>query len=198
MTGRLLGERPELSKLRRAAKDGRYAAVFVNRIDRISRKLAQRAVLFEEFGSLGIKIVSANEDLDDTTPEGRMMVSILGAIAEFEVERTMERTADTLKWLKDQRKPILQGLARYGYKYVKIDKLTRRREIVEAEAAIVRQIFAWCIEGHPTQWIADRLNDMGIPCPAVARGVKRDRRRHWATWMSTDDDSSPSTSLSRA
>ena len=173
-SGRYLGERPSLSRLRAAVKEGRYAAVLVLRIDRISRRQAQRVILFEEFRTLGVTIVSALENIEDT-PEGRMLGTILGAVAEFEVERTMERTSDALRKMKEKGLPVCRGRARYGYSYTK----ERGREVVEDEAKVVRLIFKLCLEGNSTNRIADHLNALAIPCPNRARGIKGSETTKW-------------------
>ncbi|SIO38192.1 Site-specific DNA recombinase [Singulisphaera sp. GP187] len=167
-SGKYLHERPELSRLRELVRQGHIQAVFVWKLDRFSRRLAQRVICVQELRDHGCQYISATEEISDS-PEGRLLESILGAIAEFEVERTLERSQAGIAVLKGRCLPICQGKARYGYRYI---KESRTREIVEDEAKWVRKIFEWCVGGDSSMVIAARLNRFGVLCPAVGRGVK--------------------------
>ncbi|AGA26513.1 recombinase family protein [Singulisphaera acidiphila] len=167
-SGRFLHERPGLTALREAVRDGGLQAVFVWKLDRFSRRLAQRAICVQELRDHGCRCISATEEIKDS-PEGRLLESVLGAIAEFEVERTLERSQAGLSVLRNRGLPICQGKARYGYQYV---KESRSRVIVEEEAEVVRRIFAMCVSGDSSNVIAAHLNRLGVPCPAISRGVK--------------------------
>jgi DNA invertase Pin-like site-specific DNA recombinase len=61
------------------------------RLDRLGRNLKHLITLLEEFQALGVAFVSLAEGIDATTPAGKLQMHILGAIAEFERARIVER-----------------------------------------------------------------------------------------------------------
>jgi hypothetical protein len=61
------------------------------RLDRLGRNLKHLIILLDELQALGVAFVSLNEGIDATTPAGRLQVHVLGAIAEFERGRIVER-----------------------------------------------------------------------------------------------------------
>jgi DNA invertase Pin-like site-specific DNA recombinase len=65
--------------------------VLVARFDRFARSVSHLLRALEEFRALGIEFVSLNEACDTTTPQGRMLFTILGAVAEFERALICER-----------------------------------------------------------------------------------------------------------
>lgn len=167
-SGRYLHERPGMSRLRELVRTGAVDAVFVWKFDRISRRLGQRVVLIQELKEHHCQHLSATEDIADT-PEGRLLEAVLAAIAEFEVERTLERSQAGLDVLRKRGDLICGGYARYGYRY---DVETRTRVIVEVEARWVRQIFEWYLLGDSTETIAARLTSLQVATPSMTRNVK--------------------------
>ena len=61
------------------------------RLDRLGRNLEHLIALLEELQALGVAFVSLAEGIDATTPAGKLQMHILGAIAEFERARIVER-----------------------------------------------------------------------------------------------------------
>ena len=76
--------RPGLMALMDDARRGAFDVVLVWRFDRFARSVKQLVVALEEFRSLGIDFVSQQEALDTSTPMGRCMFAIVGAMAELE------------------------------------------------------------------------------------------------------------------
>jgi site-specific DNA recombinase len=176
-SGRYLYERPGLSQLRDRVRAGGVNAVFIWKFDRVSRKRAQRAVLEYDLDQNHCQTISATEEIPDTI-EGKLLEAMLTAIAEFEVERTRERSQASLQLLRDRGAIICQGQAKYGYRYV-VEK--REREIIEVEAEVVRKIFQWYVGGDSAETIALRLTAMGEPTPSERRktDLKRDGKAEW-------------------
>jgi DNA invertase Pin-like site-specific DNA recombinase len=83
--------RPALNELLADAKQRRYDAVLVWRLDRLGRSLRHLLFLIDEFVSLDIAFVSLNEGIDTNSASGRLSLHILGAMAEFERSRISER-----------------------------------------------------------------------------------------------------------
>jgi DNA invertase Pin-like site-specific DNA recombinase len=83
--------RPALDTLLTDAKRRRFDVVVCWRLDRLGRSLKHLIALLDDLQTLGIAFVSLAEGIDATTPAGKLQMHILGAIAEFERGRIVER-----------------------------------------------------------------------------------------------------------
>jgi len=84
--------RPELKKLLSLARSREIDGVVVVRLDRLFRSLKHLVTSLDEFQALGITFVATRDNIDYSTPQGRMFVQILGSLAEFEKSLLRERT----------------------------------------------------------------------------------------------------------
>ena len=84
-------KRPQLDKLLNLAKKRQVDCVCVFRLDRWGRSLKHLINSLAELQSLGVSIVSYSENLDLSTPSGKMLFHIVGAMAEFERSLIIER-----------------------------------------------------------------------------------------------------------
>src|ERR1019366_495496 len=83
--------RPALDQLLTDARRRRFDVVVCWRLDRLGRNLKHLITLLEDLQALGVAFVSLAEGIDATTPAGKLQMHILGAIAEFERGRIVER-----------------------------------------------------------------------------------------------------------
>jgi DNA invertase Pin-like site-specific DNA recombinase len=88
--------RPALDRLMADARAGKLSTVAVWKIDRFGRSLKHVLTALDEFRSLGIDFVSATEAIDTSTPAGKMIFSVIAAIAEFERGICVERVRSGL------------------------------------------------------------------------------------------------------
>lgn len=91
-------DRPQLSKVIEFLRKGDVLVVW--KLDRLARSLKQLIETVEELESRGIGFVSLTESIDTTTPGGRLIFHVFGALAEFERELIRERTNAGLKSAK--------------------------------------------------------------------------------------------------
>jgi DNA invertase Pin-like site-specific DNA recombinase len=89
--------RPELDKLMADAHRRRFDAVIVWRFDRFARSVSHLLRALETFQALGIHFVSLSESLDTSTPAGKMVFTVLGAVAELERSLIAERVRAGLR-----------------------------------------------------------------------------------------------------
>jgi putative DNA-invertase from lambdoid prophage Rac len=80
-----------LNALMKAARQRRFDAVLVWKLDRFGRSLKHLVTSLDDLHAVGVAFVSLKEGLDLSTPTGRLMFHIIGAIAEFERELIRER-----------------------------------------------------------------------------------------------------------
>src|SRR5580704_8990097 len=83
--------RPELNRLIADAHKRRFDVVCVWRFDRFARSVSHLLRALEEFKALGIDFVSFSEQMDTSTPAGKMVFTVLGAVAELERSLIVER-----------------------------------------------------------------------------------------------------------
>jgi DNA invertase Pin-like site-specific DNA recombinase len=84
--------RPGLDSLIKETHRGRVDVVLVWKFDRFARSVRHLITALDDFRGRGIDFVSASDAVDTTTPGGRFMFQILGAVAELERELIRERT----------------------------------------------------------------------------------------------------------
>jgi len=123
--------RPELNKLMADAKQRRFDAVLVWKLDRFGRSLKHLVSALGEFVALGIAFVSLRDSFDLTTPAGRLMFNMVASFAEFERDLIRER--------------VMAGIAnrrakgfRVGRKPVTID--SPRLQALRSEGQTIREI----------------------------------------------------------
>ena len=89
--------RPELDRLQADAHRRRFDVVAVWKFDRFARSVSHLLRALEQFQAQGIQFVSLSEQLDTSTPAGRMVFTVLGAVAELERSLIVERVKAGLR-----------------------------------------------------------------------------------------------------
>jgi len=89
--------RPELNRLMADAHKRRFDVVCVWRFDRFARSVSHLLRALETFKALGIDFVSYTEQMDTSTPAGKMVFTVLGAVAELERSLIVERVRAGLR-----------------------------------------------------------------------------------------------------
>lgn len=108
-TGRKIS-RDSLNALLDKAQEG--DTIIVHSFDRLSRSTKDLLNTIDTLNERGIKLVSEKENLDTSTPTGKLMVAVIAAINEFEIEIAKERQAEGIAAKKARgehwggRKPI--------------------------------------------------------------------------------------------
>jgi DNA invertase Pin-like site-specific DNA recombinase len=83
--------RPSLDALMADARKKHFEVVLVWKFDRFARSLKHLIDSLEDFAALGIDFVSYTEGVDTTTPSGRLLFHMVGAVAQFERDLIVER-----------------------------------------------------------------------------------------------------------
>jgi len=117
---------------------GRIDCVVIYKVDRLSRSLFDFARLMDTFGKHGVNFVSVTQQLNSSTPMGRLTLHVLLSFATFEREIIGERTRDKISAARKKGK-WMGGCPVLGYDP---DPHGTRLVVNEAEAERVREIFA--------------------------------------------------------
>jgi len=99
-------DRPGLKRLLQLVRAREVDAVVVVKLDRLFRSLKHLVNTLSEFEALGVKFIATRDQVDLTTPAGRMFVQILGSLAEFERELIRERIMLGLDHARSQGKRL--------------------------------------------------------------------------------------------
>src|SRR5579863_7861104 len=126
-------KRPELDKLLADAHRRRFDAIVVWKFDRFARSVSHLLRALETFQALGIEFVSLTEGVDTSTPAGKMVFTVLGAVAELERSLIVERVKAGLRNARAKGK-------RLGRPRVAVD--TRRIGTLRAHGRSWREITA--------------------------------------------------------
>ncbi len=89
--------RPALNRLMADACRRRFDAILVWKIDRFGRSLKHLVNALAELAALGVAFISLRDNLDLSTPSGRLMFQIIGAMAELERALIQERVSAGLR-----------------------------------------------------------------------------------------------------
>jgi len=92
--------RPALDRLVRAARARQLDVVAVTKLDRLARSTHHLVTLGRELADLGVDLVVLDQQIDTTTPSGRLLFHVLAAIAEFERDLIRERVKAGLERAK--------------------------------------------------------------------------------------------------
>jgi len=98
--------RPELARLMADAAKRRLDAVAVWRFDRFARSTRHLVTALEQFNALGVDFISLSESIDTSTPMGKMVFTVLAAVAELELSLIRERVVMGLERAKAQGKVL--------------------------------------------------------------------------------------------
>ena len=123
--------RPELNRLMADAQQRRFDAILVWKVDRFGRSLRHLVNALAELGALGVAFVSLRDNLDLSTPSGRLMFAVIGAMAEFERSLIQERV-----------KAGLSNARAKGQQLGRPQRIVHRESILQmkAEGLSIRQI----------------------------------------------------------
>jgi DNA invertase Pin-like site-specific DNA recombinase len=99
-------KRPELDRMMADAHRRRFDAVVVWKFGRFARSVSHLLRALETFRALGIEFVSLSEQVDTSTPAGKMVFTVLGAVAELERTLIVERVKVGLRNARAQGKRL--------------------------------------------------------------------------------------------
>lgn len=115
--------RPAFLSMMEAARKRKFDVLVVWKLDRLSRSLKDLINTLDELGSCHIDFVSYDNNLDTSTPTGKLVFQIVGAVAEFEKDIIRER--------------VIAGLANARLKGKRLGRPPKEEAIYE-KAGIMR------------------------------------------------------------
>ncbi len=126
--------RPGLDAMLAAARRRRFDAIACVRLDRLFRSVRHLTAVAAELEALGVALICLDQGLDSSTPAGKLMFHVVGAIAEFERDLIVERTRAGLDAARRRGKRLGRPKADYGR------QLVDRAKRLQAAGRSVREI----------------------------------------------------------
>lgn len=161
-------DRPDFQRLIEDIKQDRISKLYVYRLDRFSRSIADFGQLWNILQEHHVEFVSVTESFDTSTPMGRAMLHIIMVFAQLERETTAERVRDNYA-SRAALGAWPGGPAPYGFTVGRMPAKDGRSIPTllsqEEQCAVVRRIFEEYAEADTSLGtLARRLNGESIPC----------------------------------
>jgi site-specific DNA recombinase len=150
--------RPGLRRILAGVRDRSVGCVVILKLDRLTRSVRDLGEILELAARHDVALMSVSESLDTSSAAGRMVVNMLGVVAQWEREATAERTAFALAHKRRQR--IVYGPTPFGYRrdggqLIADPNLIATRDEAKAmlaAGASLRQIGAWLTSRVGGRW----------------------------------------------
>lgn len=148
--------RPALGQLLQDIRSGEIEVVLVYRLDRLTRSVLDLYQLLQEFERYDVHFKSCTEVYDTTTAIGRLFITLVAALAQWERENLAERVKLGMSQMARERKRP-GGPAPYGY-----DLVHGALVVNQEEADGVRHMFARYDKGESPRQIAEWASQSGL------------------------------------
>jgi DNA invertase Pin-like site-specific DNA recombinase len=146
--------RPAFDQMMREVRRGRYAAICIWALDRLARSLRHLLDISMELQRLNVDLVAVKQDLDTSSPSGRLVYSVLSSVAEFERELLKERVRTGLAHARRAGKRIGRPpLQTFDAEQTEQIRTSRK------QGASVRGL---AIEFGTTQWMVSKIIGEGF------------------------------------
>ena len=151
-------KRPGLSGLLDDVKEGRVKRIIIYKLDRLTRAMRDLSMLLDLFERHKVELASVLENLDTSTASGKLVVHMLGVVAEWERNSISERVRDAMA-VKRARGEKLGGRNPYGFEADENGMLVP----VPAEQETIETIMRLRDSGQRYTQIAQYLIDHEVP-----------------------------------
>ena len=142
-------DRPQLKAMQEYVREG--DTLIISEYSRLARSTKDLLDIVEDLDEKGVKVISQKENLDTSTPQGRLMLTIFSGIAQFEREIMLQRQAEGIAIAKEQGK--YKGRAKKDkpnnwnelYSKYKIREL-KAKELIELCGVSKALVYKWIEE----------------------------------------------------
>lgn len=156
VSGKAVLEHPEAKRMMQDVSSGKIKGLIFSKLARLARNVKELWEIAEHFSFHKAHLISIDERIDTSSPAGKLLFTITGALAEWEREEISARVKASVP-VRARAGKKTSGQAPYGY--IWSDKETII--INEEQAVIVRKAFDLFRSTKKVQTTAKMLNDMG-------------------------------------
>src|SRR5271167_1172678 len=130
--------RPGLQRLLTLINAGEVQTVIVAKLDRLTRSVKDLCGLLELFEKRKVALISVAESLDTGSAAGRLVITIMGAVSQWEREAIGERTRDALRHKRGKGERV--GNIEFGYRLSADGLHLEPNPAEQAALAMIRQL----------------------------------------------------------
>ncbi|EKO1913584.1 recombinase family protein [Clostridium botulinum] len=157
--------RPDFQKMMKLVKKNYYDSIVFWKLDRVARNALEFLELHKELEKIGVNIISVTEGFDPSTPAGKLMMTMLAAVAEMERKNISQRVISNMNEMAKKGR-WTGGNVPFGYKVVEI----QGKKYLEDDLNLIRitrAIFNKYIETESlfstSKWLKDTHNISKAP-----------------------------------
>ena len=147
-------DRKGLNEIKDGIVNKSFSQLIIYSISRLGRSMIDTISLLNELTDNGINVISLKEQLDLSSPSGKMISQIFSVLAEYELETLRSRITDTLQTKK-------RNGMKYTHSLFGFDTDMDRMVVNEREQKIIRKMFKMKNDGYGFTEISNHLNRNG-------------------------------------
>jgi len=155
VSGKSVIEHPEAQRMLQDVSKGKIKALIFSKLARLARNVRELLEISDHFQKYGADLVSIEESIDTSTPAGRLLFTVIGALAQWEREEISARVSASVPVRAMQGMPT-GGQGPFGYHWVN-KKLVPHPE----EAVVVKEIYNTFLETKKILTTSKIINEKG-------------------------------------
>ncbi|NTW87945.1 MAG: recombinase family protein [Desulfobulbaceae bacterium] len=174
VSGKDVLEHPEAKRMLSDVKAGRIKSLIFSKLARLARNTRQLLEISEFFQKNDANLVSLEESIDTSTPAGRLLYTVIGALAQWEREEISARISASIP-IRAKLGKTTGGQGSFGYHWIEGEIIPN-----PAEVSIVKRIFELFLETGKVLTTCQQLTKEGFRarqsefCPRTLKFILKD------------------------